>query len=57
MTAGGRVLAVTAVGQNLKGSIERAYKGTEKVQFEGRHLRTDIGKKALARISGGPASS
>ncbi len=53
VTAGGRVLAVTALGQNLKTAIERSYRGVEKIQFEGRQFRTDIGKKALERLAGG----
>jgi phosphoribosylamine--glycine ligase len=53
VTSGGRVLAVTALGQNLKAAIDRAYEGVERIQFEGRHYRTDIGKKPLARLTGG----
>jgi phosphoribosylamine--glycine ligase len=52
VTAGGRVLAVTGIGPNLKGAIEHAYKGIEKIQFEGRHFRKDIGQKALSRLAG-----
>jgi len=52
VTAGGRVLAVTALGQNLKAAIEHAYHGVEKVQFEGRRFRKDIGRKALERLVG-----
>jgi phosphoribosylamine---glycine ligase len=53
VTAGGRVLSVTGLGQNLKTAVERAYAGVERVQFEGRQFRKDIGQKALARLSGG----
>lgn len=52
VTAGGRVLAVTALGQNLKQAIDRSYAAVKKIQFEGQHFRTDIGHKALARLSG-----
>jgi phosphoribosylamine--glycine ligase len=52
VTAGGRVCAVTGIGQNLKGAIEHAYAGVERIQFEGRHFRKDIGQKALARLAG-----
>ena len=53
VTAGGRVLAVTALGQNLQAAIERSYQGVDRIRFEGRHYRKDIGKKALARFQGG----
>ena len=53
VTSGGRVCSVTGIGQNLKGSIEHAYAGVERIQFEGRQFRKDIGQKALARLAGG----
>ena len=52
VTGGGRVLAVTGIGQNLKAAIERTYKAVDGIQFEGMHYRKDIGQKALARMSG-----
>jgi phosphoribosylamine--glycine ligase len=52
VTSGGRVCAVTGISHNLKGSIERAYEGVERIQFEGRQFRKDIGQKALARLAG-----
>jgi phosphoribosylamine--glycine ligase len=52
VTAGGRVCAVTGIGQNLKAAIEHAYQGVERIHFEGRQFRTDIGQKALARLAG-----
>ena len=48
-TVGGRVLGVTASGADLKSAIESAYRGVEKIRFEGMHYRRDIGKKGLAR--------
>jgi phosphoribosylamine--glycine ligase len=50
VTVGGRVLGITALGPNLEAAIERAYEGVSKVSFEGMHHRTDIGRKALARL-------
>ncbi len=47
MTNGGRVLGVTAVGENLKQAVENAYKEVEKVSFDNAFFRHDIGKKAL----------
>ncbi len=46
-TAGGRVLGVTAVGEILKEALDRAYAAADKIQFEGKYLRHDIGAKAL----------
>jgi phosphoribosylamine--glycine ligase len=49
VTAGGRVLGVTALGATVKEAIERSYRATEKIHFEGKHFRKDIGLKALKR--------
>lgn len=46
-TNGGRVLAVVAEGHTIKSAIDTAYKGVEKVTFNGAYNRTDIGFKAL----------
>ena len=46
-TAGGRVFSVTALGETLRESIDRAYSAVEKIGFEGAYYRTDIGAKAL----------
>jgi phosphoribosylamine--glycine ligase len=48
-TAGGRVLGVTAEGQDLGSAIEKAYIGAQKIRFDGLHYRTDIGSKGLER--------
>jgi len=45
VTAGGRVLGVTALGENLGQAIEKAYIGVLKISFAGAHFRTDIGRK------------
>ena len=47
-TSGGRVMAVTGRGPNLKEALRRAYAGCSLVRFEGKTLRRDIGGKALA---------
>ncbi len=44
VTAGGRVLGVTAVGKDLKEARKNAYKATEWIQFENKYMRNDIGK-------------
>jgi len=49
VTAGGRVLGVTAWAEDLGTAIGRAYSAVEKIRWEGMHCRTDIGRKALDR--------
>lgn len=49
LTAGGRVLGVTALGESLLQAKERAYLGCERIQFSGAQYRRDIGHRALAR--------
>jgi len=44
VTNGGRVLAVTGVGDDLTGALERAYAGATLIAFEGAHLRKDVGQ-------------
>ena len=42
VTAGGRVLAVTALGASVAGARERAYDAAERIRFDGAHRRGDI---------------
>ena len=49
VTAGGRVLGVTAWGKDLATAIEKAYRSVGKIHWDGVHYRTDIGRKALDR--------
>lgn len=49
VTAGGRVLGVTAAGADLAGAIANAYQAVGKIRFDGAHYRTDIGVKGLKR--------
>jgi phosphoribosylamine---glycine ligase len=46
-TAGGRVLGVTAGGDDLDDAIASAYEAVRQIEFEGMHFRTDIGHKGL----------
>lgn len=46
-TTGGRVLGVTALGDNLKTALDKAYSAIGVISFENAHFRKDIGKKAL----------
>lgn len=43
VTAGGRVLGVTALGDTLADAVHSAYAAAEKIHFEGAHMRRDIG--------------
>lgn len=43
VTAGGRVLGVTAWGDQLEQARKRAYKAANQIQFKGKHFRKDIG--------------
>ena len=48
LSAGGRVLGVTATAATLGGAIDKAYEGVAKVSFGNAYFRRDIGKRALA---------
>ena len=47
ITAGGRVLGVSAVGDTLQSALARAYEAVELIHFKGKYFRRDIGAKAL----------
>ncbi len=49
VTAGGRVLGVTATGGSVSEAKSRAYKAIDKIRFEGMHFRKDIADRALNR--------
>ena len=49
VTAGGRVLCVTALGENVKLAAERAYEVAAGISFEGMQYRRDIGHRAIHR--------
>ena len=51
MTNGGRVLGVTAKGENLEIAIDKAYKKVQSIHFENAYYRHDIGEKALSALS------
>ncbi len=48
VTNGGRVLGVTALGNDMRDAIDRAYAAVENISWEGARYRIDIGHKALA---------
>ena len=43
----GRVLNVTALGQDVASAIDKAYQGVSIIHFDEAHYRTDIGQKAI----------
>lgn len=49
VTSGGRVLAVTAFGDDLREAVDNAYAGVGRIAFEGAHYRHDIAAKAFRR--------
>ena len=48
-TSGGRVLGVTAMGDDIKSAKKNAYNAVKKIDFEGMQYRSDIGDKAINR--------
>ncbi len=50
LTSGGRVLAVTGIGDSFEEAISRAYRKIEKIHFEGMYFRRDIGEKWTKKI-------
>jgi phosphoribosylamine---glycine ligase len=49
VTSGGRVLSVTAIGNDLRTALDQAYKAVERVQFDGKYYRRDIGWRAIRK--------
>ena len=52
VTSGGRVLGVTATAPTLKEALADAYAAAETVEFDGKYMRHDIGRRALAAMEG-----
>ncbi len=52
LTAGGRVLGVSATADTLKDALDMAYNRVQGVRFEGAYFRHDIGARALAAKKG-----
>lgn len=50
VTSGGRVLAVTAEGEDLRQAVDRAYTAVHDIHFEGAHYRRDIAAKAFVKL-------
>ena len=52
VTSGGRVLGVTATAPTLQKALSDAYAAAETVAFNGKYMRHDIGRRALAAMEG-----
>ena len=50
VTAGGRVLGVTAIGSDLAAARDRAYEAVARVRWTGEHHRLDIAADAIAKV-------
>jgi phosphoribosylamine---glycine ligase len=51
VTAGGRVLNVTGLGATPGEARDRAYAAAERIEFDGRQMRTDIAARAVDRVA------
>ena len=52
VSSGGRVLCVTALGDDLEDAQRAAYAGVEKIRMDGGFYRKDIGQKGINRLKG-----
>ena len=50
---GGRVLNAVGVENSLSDAISKAYSIVDRIDYENKYFRTDIGKKGIARIKNG----
>ena len=50
VTAGGRVLGITATGSDIRVAVDKAYAAVDEVSFDGAYCRRDIAHRALARL-------
>jgi phosphoribosylamine--glycine ligase len=51
VTAGGRVLNITALGADPASARDGAYAAADLIHFQGRQLRSDIAQRAVQRVS------
>ena len=51
VTAGGRVLNVTALGRRPGAARDAAYAAADMIEFEGKQLRRDIALRAVERVA------
>jgi phosphoribosylamine--glycine ligase len=50
VTAGGRVLGVTATGPDIKAAVDKAYAAVAEIEWKGAIYRRDIAYRAIARL-------
>ena len=50
VTNGGRVIGVTAIGDSIRSSIDRAYEAVGKIDFDNAYFRRDIGHRVLTNV-------
>ena len=50
VTSGGRVLGVTAVGDDVPQAIDTAYEAVARIRFDGMHFRRDIGRRRAVAV-------
>jgi phosphoribosylamine--glycine ligase len=53
VTRGGRVLCVVGAGADVRAAQAEAYKLVRQIRWEGAQYRTDIGYRAIARLTAG----
>lgn len=53
LTAGGRVLGLTATGETLDAALSRCYAAVDDIHWDGMHYRRDIGRKAAPNAAAG----
>ena len=51
VTAGGRVLNVTALGEDPAAARDAAYAAADMIEFDGKQLRRDIARRAVERVA------
>ena len=56
VTAGGRVLNVTALGASPAAARDRAYDAARRIEFEGMQMRSDIAARAVERVASQPVT-
>jgi phosphoribosylamine--glycine ligase len=56
-TSGGRILCVTAIGENLRAARKKAYEAVGQVQIPGSQFRSDIGNRALPPMAAAAGTS
>lgn len=57
VTNGGRVMAVTGMGKDLESAMASAYRASERIAYEGKYQRDDIGKDLVKQPAQRPAAA